>query len=297
MENPLSDASRADPAEVSPGNGPLADKYRALEARLAELGEAVIGFSGGVDSTLLAAVARRVLGRDKVLACTAASPSLARREYEEARELAARLDLDWLAFEGTEFSNPAYVANGPDRCFHCKADLFAHMARLAAGRGLKTLLYGANADDAADFRPGHKAAREHGALAPLAEAGLTKAEIRTLSRSFGLPTADKPSMPCLSSRLPYGTPVTPERLSAVEAGEALLRDMGFREYRLRHEGGTARLEIPLDQMGLLAAPDRNQALVAGLKRAGFRKVVVDLEGFRSGSLNEGLGDAEKRRHA
>jgi uncharacterized protein len=281
-------------AEAALAPGPLRDKYLALRTRLEGLGEAVIGFSGGVDSALLAAVARRALGRGKVLACTAVSASLARREREEARELAARLDLDWLEFDGTEFANPAYVANGPDRCFHCKADLFVHLSRLAAGRGMRHLLYGANADDSADYRPGHKAAREHGALAPLAEAGLAKSEIRALSRAFGLPTADKPAMPCLSSRLPYGTAVTAERLSAVEAGESLLRAMGFRECRLRHEGDTARLEVPLDQLGLLGAPDARRTLVDGLKRTGFRKVVLDLEGFRSGSLNDGLGEAEKR---
>lgn len=270
------------------------EKLRALKARLAQLGEAVIGFSGGADSALLAAVAREVLGRDRVVVCTAVSPSLARQEWDEAQALADRLDLELVPFAGTEFDNPAYVANGPDRCFHCKADLFTHLARIAAARGRSVLLYGANADDASDYRPGHKAAREHGALAPLAEAGLTKAEIRSLSRAFGLPTADKPAMPCLSSRIPYGSPVTARKLSMVERGETLLRAMGFRECRLRHEGDTARIEVPLDQMGLLSGKARAQALVAALKREGFRKVVVDLEGFRSGSLNESL-DGETRR--
>ena len=275
----------------------LLAKYRRLRERLASLGQAVIGFSGGVDSTLLAAVARQVLGRDKTLACLAVSPSLARRDREEALDLAARLDLELIAFDGTEFANPAYVKNGADRCFHCKTDLFVHLERIAAERGFSVLLYGANADDGSDYRPGHKAAREHGGLAPLAEAGLTKAEIRTLSRLFGLPTADKPAAPCLSSRIPYGTAVTPARLSAVESGEGLLRAMGFRECRLRHEGETARLEVPLDQMGLFSVPGSARDLVAALKRLGFGKVVVDMEGFRSGSLNQALTDEDRRRFA
>lgn len=271
-------------------------KLRTLKDRLAGLGGAVIGFSGGVDSTLLAAVARQVLGREHVLACTAVSPSLARREYEEALELASLLDIELVTFDGTEFANPAYLANGPDRCFHCKDDLFVHMARIASARGFSTLLYGANSDDASDYRPGHKAARLHGALAPLAEAGLTKAEIRGLSHAFGLPTAEKPSMPCLSSRIPYGSPVTATKLSMVESGEALLRAMGFREYRLRHEGDTARLEVPLDQIALLTQT-RCRILVAALKEKGFKRVVVDLEGFRSGSLNEGLPEGARRLNA
>jgi pyridinium-3,5-biscarboxylic acid mononucleotide sulfurtransferase len=265
--------------------------------RLAGLGEAVIGFSGGVDSTLLAAAARQVLGRDRTVACLAVSPSLARRDHQDALELAARLDLELIAFDGTEFANPAYVANGADRCFHCKADLFVHLRRIADEKGFSVLLYGANADDGSDYRPGHKAAREHGGLAPLAEAGLTKAEVRILSRSFGLPTADKPAAPCLSSRIPYGTPVTPARLTAVESGEALLRAMGFRECRLRHDGDTARLEVPLDQMGLFSDKTRAQELVAALKRLAFKQVVVDLEGFRSGSLNATLSDEDRRRFA
>jgi uncharacterized protein len=273
----------------------LAAKHARLLERLLDLGEAVIGFSGGADSTLLAASARAALGRGKVLAGLAVSPSLARREYDEAVALAARLDLALEPFDGTEFANPAYVANGPDRCFHCKDDLFVHLARLASARGFSVLLYGANADDLRDYRPGHKAAREHGALAPLAEAGLTKADVRALSRAFGLLTADKPAMPCLSSRLPYGTAVTEARLADVEAGEALLREMGFRESRLRHHGAVARLELPLDQMGLLSAPGAAEGLVTALRARGFEKVEIDPAGLRSGSLNAALTEEDRRR--
>jgi pyridinium-3,5-biscarboxylic acid mononucleotide sulfurtransferase len=289
MENGYAESRVEDPL--------LLAKYRRLKARLAGLGEAVIGFSGGVDSTLLAAVARQVLGRGKVLACLAVSPSLARREHQEALDLAERLDFELIAFDGTEFANPAYTRNGADRCFHCKTDLFVHLARIAAERGFSALLYGANADDGGDYRPGHRAAQERGGLAPLAEAGLTKAEVRALSRAFALPTADKPAAPCLSSRIPYGTAVTAERLSAVESGEALLKAMGFRECRLRHEGDTARLEVPLDQIGLFSDPSRVRELVAALKQRGFKRVVADLEGFRSGSLNGALTDEDRRRFA
>lgn len=288
---------RPDFAENRVPDPDLRPKYRALLKHLQDLGSVVVGYSGGADSALLVGAARHALGRDKVLACLAAGPSLAAREREEARALADLLDVELAEYAGTEFANPAYVANGADRCFHCKADLFHHLARFAADRGAARILHGANADDTADYRPGHKAAREHGALAPLAEAGLSKAEVRSLSRAFGLPTADKPAMPCLSSRIPYGSAVTAAKLSAVERGEVLLRDMGFREARLRHDGDTARIEVPLDQLGLLAEPGKARALAASLKALGFRRAVVDLEGFRSGSLNEDLPEAEKRRHA
>lgn len=272
-----------------------AAKYEKLLARLAELGPALIGFSGGVDSTLLLAAARAALGRGGVLACLAVSPSLPERERREALDLAALLDAEILPFDGTEFANPAYLANGADRCFHCKADLFVHLGRIAAERGFQHILYGANADDGLDYRPGLRAALEHGARAPLAEAGLTKAEIRALSRELGLPTADKPAMPCLASRIPYGSAVTREKLAAVEAGEALLREMGFREYRLRHEGETARVEVPLDQIALMENEERRSRLEAALRASGFARVVIDPKGFRSGNLNAALTEAKKLR--
>lgn len=272
-------------------------KLQVLRERLAALGSAVIGFSGGVDSAFLAAVARGVLGRDRAPACLAVSPSLPARERAGAEALAAAIDLELIVFEGTEFANPAYVANGPDRCFHCKTDLFVHLRRIAAGRGHARVLYGANADDGLDYRPGLRAALEQGALAPLAEAALTKAEIRALAREMGLSVADKPASPCLSSRIPYGSAVTREKLAAVEAGEALLREMGFREFRVRHQGDTARIEVPLDELPRLSDPALAAALEAGLKSLGFSKVAADPKGFRSGSLNEALPEAVKRRGA
>jgi uncharacterized protein len=270
-------------------------KYLVLRERLLGLGSALIGFSGGVDSTLLLAAARHALGRGSTLACLAVSPSLPERERREALALAASLDAEIIAFAGTEFENPAYLANGADRCFHCKSDLFAHLRRIAGERGHGHILYGANADDGLDYRPGLRAAVEHGALAPLAEAGLTKAEVRALSRAFGLPTADKPAMPCLASRIPYGRAVTKEKLSAIEAGEGLLREMGFREFRLRHEGETARVEVPLDQIALFAEGGRLAKLEKEMRAKGFARVFVDPKGFRSGNLNAALPEAEKAK--
>jgi uncharacterized protein len=269
-------------------------KYALLQDRLASLGSALIGFSGGVDSAFLLAAARRELGRGSVLACLAVSPSLPARERREAEALAASLDAELVSFQGTEFENPAYLANGADRCFHCKTDLFLHLRRIAVERGHGHILYGANADDGLDYRPGLRAAVEQGALAPLAEAGLTKAEIRALSRAFGLPTADKPAMPCLASRIPYGSAVTVEKLAAVEAGEALLRDMGFREFRVRHQGVIARIEVPVDQVEMLAG-ERLASLEETLRARGFARVEVDPKGFRSGNLNAALPEAEKSR--
>ena len=276
------------------GDPALLDKWRALKSRLDGLEKTVIGFSGGVDSTLLAAAARSALGRDRAIACLALGPSLPEKEKRDAEALADLIDIELVRFQGTEFDNPAYVANGADRCFHCKTDLFVHLKRIAGIRGISPVLYGANADDGMDYRPGHRAAREHGALAPLAEAGLTKADVRVLSRAFGLPTADKPAMPCLSSRIPYGSPVDRRKLAAIEAGEALLADMGFRESRVRHYGDFARVEVPLDQVRLLEDAQRRLRLTTALKSQGIERVVVDPNGLRSGNLNDALPEATRR---
>jgi uncharacterized protein len=210
-------------------------------------------------------------------------------------ELASLLDVELRTYQATEFANPLYVANGPDRCFHCKADLFEHLARFASGAGSgAALLYGGNLDDTQDYRPGRKAAERYGALAPLAEAGLGKADVRALSRAFGLPTAEKPAQPCLSSRIPYGSAVTPAKLAAVEAGEIALAELGFRESRVRHFDGIARVEVPVDQMGLLTEEARFE-LAERLRRAGFRRMEIDPAGFRSGSLNEALPRESLRR--
>lgn len=264
-----------------------------LETRLRAIPAALIAFSGGTDSALLAAMARRVLGRNRARACIAVGPSLPARELRAARELAESLDLGLDEFAATEGDNPAYAANGPDRCYHCKADLFSHLAGLAAaaaggGGTVPALLYGGNLDDTYDYRPGRQAAAAAGARAPLAEAGLGKADVRALSRALGLPTAEKPAQPCLSSRIPYGQAVTPEKLAAVEAGEEAMADLGFREFRVRHFDGTARIEVAPAEREKLDEATRED-LTRRLREMGFQDVEFDPEGFRSGRLNEALG--------
>ncbi len=300
----------------------LRARYRTLRERLKSLDRVLIGFSGGVDSPLLTAIARHVLGRGRVTACLAVGPSLAEQERRVAIALAELMDVELKTYAATEFSNPAYVANGPDRCFHCKTDLFRHLEGFAAAFATSVdeaasadaipsdttpvdaapvratqaaavqtnrpaLLYGGNLDDTLDYRPGRKAAEIHGALAPLAEAGLTKADVRALSRAIGLPTAEKAAQPCLSSRIPYGSAVTPAKLAAVEAGEALLAAMGFQEFRLRHFGNTARIEVPLAQMDLFT-PQTRSRLAEDLRILGFPFMEIDSGGFRSGKLNQAL---------
>ncbi len=267
----------------------LQHKYKALCQRLQEFEFVIIGFSGGVDSVFLSAIARMILGKEKVLACTAISPSLPERELLEANSLTKLLDLNWQPFDSTEFANDLYLQNTAERCYHCKSDLYKHLKRFAQNYPQATLLYGGNLDDQSDYRPGQKAALENGAIAPLAEAKLSKAEIRQLSKLWGLPTHDKPAMPCLSSRIPYGSKVTREKLSAIEQGENWLREKGFKNYRLRHEGDIARIEIPLNQMALWNNIQSIQEFVILLKSLGFKKILLDLEGFRSGNLNEALG--------
>ncbi len=271
----------------------LRHKFEVLLAKLADCGTAAVAYSGGVDSAFLAAATHYVLGPDRMRAFLAVSPSLAHRERVDAENLARWLELPLQIFEGTEFQNPAYLANAGDRCFHCKSDLYVHLQHFAREADLSALLYGGNLDDLGDYRPGQKAAEKHGARAPMAEAGLHKSEIRILSRLFGLPTHDKPAMPCLSSRIPYGSQVTPDKLLMVERGEDKLNALGFRDCRVRHEGDCARIEVPLEQLPLLVSPEVRISLVAALKEAGFRRVVVDLEGFRSGNLNEALAPASR----
>lgn len=284
----------------------LLAKYRILTERLRSLGQVLIGFSGGVDSTLLCGVARHALGKNRVAAYLAVGPSLSAQEHADALRLAGLMDVRVMEYAATEFDNPAYLANGPDRCYHCKTDLFVHLRhfadRSAAASAMPmssapSILYGGNTDDTLDYRPGRRAAVDHSALAPLAEAGLSKADVRALSHAFGLPTADKPAQPCLSSRIPYGSPVDARKLAMVEAGEAALAKCGFREFRLRHFGDTARIEVPKDQLGKFREEDFTQALAAALRDLGFLKMEIDPEGFRSGSLNQALTEDVKRRHS
>ncbi|HZS35142.1 MAG TPA: ATP-dependent sacrificial sulfur transferase LarE [Methylomirabilota bacterium] len=274
----------------------LRAKYARLLAGLRELESVAVAFSGGVDSTFLGWAARQALG-DRALLVTADSESYAEGELDEARRLAERIGLRHVVIATRELDNPEYAANPPNRCFFCKEELFARLAPLAAAEGLRHLVYGATVDDLGDHRPGMVAARQRGARAPLVDAGLGKAEIRELSRAAGLPTWDKPAMACLSSRFPYGTPITAEKLRQVDRAEAAVRSLGFRNFRVRYHGDLARLEIAREEMERLWEAGRAEAIVERLTELGFVHVTLDLRGFRSGSLNEALLRLRTRRSA
>ena len=269
------------PASAAP---PSPAKLRRCEAILRELRRVVVAFSGGVDSTFLLAFSTRVLGPDNVLAAIGVSGSLPARERQAAAKLAAQLGVELVEVATGEEANPRYAANPRNRCYYCKRELFAELGALATARRFAAVLSGANADDAGDFRPGLAAGAELGVRNPLMEAGLTKAEVRAASRAMGLDTWDKPAMACLASRIPYGTPVTPQRLARVEKGEDLLRDLGFPQCRLRDHAQVARIEVPAEALGRALAERRT--IIEALKALGYVYVTLDLLGFRSGSMNE-----------
>jgi len=266
----------------------LETKQQALEALLASLGPALVAFSGGVDSTFLLWAACKVLGPDRVVALTATSPTYPAYEFAESRRLAAAIGVRQLVVESNELEIAGFADNPPRRCYHCKHELFALCVAKARELGLATVLDGANLDDLADFRPGRDAARELGIRSPLLETGLGKSAIRELSRRAGLPTADKQPFACLASRFPYGTRITAERLRQVDQCETFLREHGFGTFRVRYHDDTARIEIAIAEMPRLLDPQLRQALVAVCKAAGFTYVALDLEGFRSGSMNAAL---------
>lgn len=265
----------------------LGSKQTALEAELRSAGRVLIAFSGGVDSSYLAYAASRLLG-DDALAVTALSASYPESHRQMAEKVSADFGIAHRLVSTHELDNPEYRANAPDRCYHCKTELFDVLGSLREELGFDAVAYGVNTDDTGDFRPGHRAAHEHAVLSPFLSAGLGKAEIRELSRRAGLPTADLPASACLSSRLPYGTSVTPERLQQVEQGEERLRQLGYRQVRLRHHGAMARIEIAPDELARALDPRSASAIVDAIKPLGFRWVSLDLEGYRTGSLNEVL---------
>ncbi|MBN1507058.1 MAG: ATP-dependent sacrificial sulfur transferase LarE [Sedimentisphaerales bacterium] len=271
----------------------LTGKYESLQSILRDLRRVVVAYSGGVDSTFLLKAAVDTLGADNVLACMSVGPSEPSHQYEKARDIARSLGVDMMTVEAGELDDPHFVANNADRCFHCKSHLCHALLEIARDRGFHHVVFGVNIDDLDDFRPGNRAMKVHGVRSPLAEAGLTKDDIRELSRQAGLPTADLPASPCLASRIPYGLEVTEQRLRQIDQAETFLRSLGFVEFRVRHHDSIARIEVPATQIAkIMAEPVRSQ-VVEHLKLLGFQFVTLDLQGFRSGSLNESLSQEQK----
>jgi uncharacterized protein len=268
-------------------------KRERLAEILRECGSVVIGYSGGVDSVFLAKLAVDLLGPERVLAVTGKSDSIASWMEDTAREVAESFGIPWLEVETREMEDPRYAANPSNRCYFCKSELWTRLGGVARERGFAAVLDGSNADDVGDHRPGAVAADENSVRSPLLEAGLTKDEIRAWSHELGLPTWDQPAAPCLASRLPYGLAVTPGRLRQVESAEVALRALGFRDFRVRHHGEVARLEVHPAEAPRVA--EHRARIDEAIREAGFRRALLDLQGYRRGALNEGLGAGEMMR--
>jgi len=266
----------------------LTSKFEKLKNKFAGLENALIAYSGGVDSTLLLKVAADVLGK-KLTAVTAHSEVTPPHDYEEAVIFAESLGVNYIVIKTDELQDANFVSNPPDRCYHCKSMLFKRLSEIAREKKIKWLLDGSNFDDITDYRPGSRAAKEFGVISPLKEAGLTKDEIRALSKEMSLPTWDKAASPCLASRVPYGQVITPEKLSRIGQSEEYLRTFGIKELRVRDHGDVARIEFPVDKMFLFLDETTRDKIIDKLKSFGYKYVALDLQGFRSGSLNEALG--------
>lgn len=279
--------AQAESADSESSRRTVAEKEQALLRRLTELSSVIVALSGGTDSAYLAWAAHRALGQ-RALAVTAVSPSFAPHDRSIVDDFVAACGLQHEYADTHEMENPAYRANTSDRCYFCKDELFNVLDALAQQKKFAAVAYGVNADDTLDFRPGHRAATEHHVVAPLLEVALHKSEIRELSQRAGLPTWDRPASACLASRLPYGTEVTAERLALVARGEDVLRQLGFRQFRVRLHDKLARVEIAPEEMPRAFAPEMARTIAEQLKHAGFTYVALDLEGYRQGSLNEAL---------
>ena len=269
---------------------PLRNEYHpklaAMTSQIRDLQRVAVAFSGGVDSTFVLKACVDAVGPQNVVAVTGTSDSLASRELTEAKSLAKSMGVRHVLIDPREFDDPKYLANPTNRCFYCKTALYEKMAAVLDEYNLQAALNGTNVDDLGDYRPGLEAAKEHGVLSPCVDAGLTKKEIRELSAAMGLQTHDKPAAPCLSSRVQYGEEITSEKLRMIEQAENLLRDMGFRECRVRHHNNLARIEVPVEQIARVIEPDTRNAIDAAFREFGYAYVTIDLRGFRSGSLNE-----------